>query len=110
MKLQPLMSVVYVASRAGGNWIPIKRLPNAFMRCGGNLRMGIAMSIPNEIVHQDERIETIIRSLGGNSAPALFESYRIAGTNRDAFVAALIGRLCVLEARTALEAKRDQIP
>lgn len=71
--------------------------------------MGIAMSIPNEIVHQDERIETIIRSLGSNSAPALFESYRIAGTNRDAFVAALIGRLCVLEARTALDIKRDRV-
>nr|WP_321268222.1 hypothetical protein [Alcaligenes faecalis] len=68
------------------------------------------MFTPEKIVYQDQKIETIIRAHGGNSASSLFESYRIAGTNRDAFVAALIGRLCVIEARAALDAKRDQAP
>ncbi|MCO7642545.1 hypothetical protein NJI34_37880 [Pseudomonas sp. S 311-6] len=68
------------------------------------------MSTPESIVHQDGEIGSIISIHGSSSAPYLFERYRISGANRDTFVAALIGRLCVLEARAALEAQRDAAP
>lgn len=61
--------------------------------------MRIVMTNPENIVYQDSQITQILEFHKGAAAPALFERYRIAGENRDAFVAALIGRLCVLEAR-----------
>lgn len=57
------------------------------------------MSNPENIVYQDKQITQILEYHKGSAAPALFERYRISGENRDAFVAALIGRLCVLETR-----------
>lgn len=57
------------------------------------------MSTPEKIVHEDSQITQILEYHKGESAPALFERYRISGGNRDAFVAALIGRLCLLEAQ-----------
>lgn len=57
------------------------------------------MKTSENIVHQDSQITQILEYHKGTAAPALFERYRISGTNRDAFVAALIGRLCMLEAR-----------
>lgn len=57
------------------------------------------MPNPENIVYQDSQITQILEFHKGAAAPALFERYRIAGENRDAFVAALIGRLCLLEAR-----------
>lgn len=50
---------------------------------------------------QDRQIARILAA--GQATPsALFEAYRIAGENRDAFVAALIARLCVDQARAAI--------
>lgn len=57
------------------------------------------MKTPENIVHQDSQITQILEYHKGAAASALFEQYRASGTNRDAFVAALIGRLCLLEAR-----------
>lgn len=59
------------------------------------------MSRPSAIVIQDQQIARIMAD--GQAAPsALFEAYRISGENRDAFVAALIARLCVDQARATL--------
>lgn len=59
------------------------------------------------IVVQDQAIAQILTAAHGGAAPLLFERYRIAGQNKDAFVAALIMRLCVAEARHALGADKD---
>lgn len=61
------------------------------------------MCAPENIVHQDKQIGLIIGSKSINTASDLFDRYRIAGSNKDAFVAALIGRLCVLEAQASLK-------
>lgn len=60
--------------------------------------MNKAMSNSENIVYQDAQITRIIEQHKGGAAPVLFERYRISGENRDAFVAALIGRLCLLDA------------
>jgi hypothetical protein len=57
------------------------------------------MPNPENIVYQDSQIAQILEFHKGAAAAALFERYRVSGENKDAFVAALIGRLCVLEAR-----------
>jgi len=62
------------------------------------------MATPEKIVFQDKRIAEILGAGRGNDAHDLFEYYRIsASQNRDVFVAALIGRLCVLEAQKRLD-------
>jgi len=58
---------------------------------------------PKKIVTQDKRISEFIDAGRANAASDLFEYYRILGENREAFVAALIARLCVLEARHRLD-------
>lgn len=63
------------------------------------------MNSPENIVYQDSQITQILEFHKGGAASALFERYRISGQNRDAFVAALIGRLCVFEARITLEGR-----
>ena len=63
------------------------------------------MSSPENIVYQDKQIGLIIGANPAGSAPALFERYRVSGTNKDAFVAALIARLCLLETQQALSKK-----
>lgn len=57
------------------------------------------MNNSNLIGVSDKQISEIIEFHKGGSAPVLFEWYRISGVNQDDFVAALIARLCVLEAR-----------
>ncbi|MBP6018780.1 MAG: hypothetical protein KA735_04760 [Burkholderiaceae bacterium] len=57
------------------------------------------MSNPENIVYQDKQITQILEYHKGAATSALFERYRISGVNQGAFVAALIGRLCVLETR-----------
>lgn len=57
------------------------------------------MSKPEFIVYEDSQITRIFEDHKGAAAAALFEQYRISGVNQGAFVAALIGRLCVLEVR-----------
>lgn len=54
------------------------------------------------IVVQDQKIAQILASTEGQAASLLFEHYRIAGRNQDVFVAALIARLCMAEARRRL--------
>lgn len=56
------------------------------------------LQVENPIVIQDERIALCL-SYHGLKADALFESYRTS-PDKDAFVAALIGRLLVLMARS----------
>jgi len=58
---------------------------------------------PKSIVAQDKRISEFIDTGRANAVSDLFEYYRIVGENREAFVAALIARLCVLEARHRLD-------
>jgi len=57
------------------------------------------MRDPSSVVLADAEIARVLASDQGNAAERLFERYRIAGTGRDAFVTALIGRLCVENAR-----------
>lgn len=57
------------------------------------------MRDPSPVVLTDAEIARVLASDQGNAAERLFKRYRIAGTGRDAFVAALIGRLCVMNAR-----------
>ncbi|WP_368647743.1 hypothetical protein ABRZ00_12840 [Castellaniella ginsengisoli] len=64
------------------------------------------MPDPENIVYQDSQITQILEFHKGAAAPVLFERYRMAGANQEAFVAALIGRLCVLEGRQTLDAGR----
>jgi hypothetical protein len=66
------------------------------------------MPDPENIVHQDSQITQILEYRKGSAASALFERYRISGVNQDAFVSALIGRLCVLEARCGANFERGQ--
>lgn len=61
------------------------------------------MSSSENIVYQDAQITEILEYHKGNAASALFERYRISGVNKDAFVAALIGQLCITEARASFE-------
>lgn len=61
------------------------------------------MTSPVNIVYQDLKITQILEYHKGSAAPALFEQYRVSGQNRDAFVAALIGRLCLLDTRERIE-------
>lgn len=61
------------------------------------------MNGPENIVYQDSQITQILEFHKGAATSALFERYRISGSNRDAFVAALIGRLCVFETRIMSE-------
>jgi len=56
------------------------------------------MACPEHIVHQDEQIERVINANHGNAVSALFERYRISD-DKDAFVAALIARLCLRESQ-----------
>ena len=60
--------------------------------------MRTGMTHSNQIGIFDTQITEILEFHKGNAAPALFERYRISGENRDDFVAALIARLCILEA------------
>lgn len=56
------------------------------------------MPDPQFIVSQDKKIVEIIGYYGAAGAIShLFEQYRVSGSNKDEFVAALIGRLCLLE-------------
>jgi len=66
------------------------------------------MTKPENIVYQDSQITQILEYHKGEAAQALFERYRISGQNRDAFVAALIGRLCLLEAQRCLSKGKGQ--
>jgi hypothetical protein len=59
------------------------------------------MSILSSIVRYDTEIARVIES-EQDAASMLLERYRIAGHGKDAFVAALIGRLCVDHARRAI--------
>lgn len=62
------------------------------------------MSNSESIVFQDKKISQIIEYYGPAAAVSrLFEEYRIAGANRDDFVAALIARMCVLETKKDLK-------
>lgn len=65
----------------------------------GQSWVNIGMPNPENIVYQDSQITQILEFHKGMAAPVLFERYRISGVNQDAFVAALIGRLCMLEVR-----------
>lgn len=56
---------------------------------------------PENIGYQDTKITQILEYHKGAAAPALFERYRISGVNKDAFVAALIARLCLIEAKAS---------
>lgn len=53
------------------------------------------MTDSQEIVRQDEVIGKILDQAPGRAASLLFERYRIAGDAEEAFVAALIGRVCL---------------
>lgn len=66
------------------------------------------MPNPENIVYQDSQITQILEYHKGAAVSALFERYRVSGVNQDAFVAALIGRLCVLEARYGTNFERGQ--
>jgi len=57
------------------------------------------MTSHRNVVFQDKKITEMLGSGRSSDAHDLFEYNRISGENRDAFVAALIGRLCVLETR-----------
>lgn len=61
------------------------------------------MNKPENIVYQDSQITQILEYHKGGAASELFERYRISGSNRDAFVAALIGRLCLLEVQSRIK-------
>ncbi len=59
------------------------------------------MSKPQIIVVEDKKIQEIIDYYGPSGAiPHLFELFRISGASKDDLVAALIGRLCLLEQRS----------
>lgn len=58
------------------------------------------MNDSRSVVVQDREIAQILTALRGAAAPVLFERYRISGQSQDAFVAALIARLCVADTRT----------
>ncbi|MBD9419837.1 hypothetical protein IB259_11280 [Achromobacter sp. ACM04] len=61
------------------------------------------MNDSGNIVVQDQAIAQILTAARGAAAPLLLERYRIAGQNQDAFVAALIMRLCVAEMHLRLK-------
>lgn len=63
------------------------------------------MSSPEDVVYQDSQITEILDFHKTAAAPVLFERYRISGKNQDAFVAALIGRLCLLDTQRMCRAK-----
>lgn len=71
-------------------------------QCGQSHVRTEAMNNSNEIGIFDNQITEILEFHKGNAAAALFERYRIPGTNRDSFVAALVGRLCLLESRSLI--------
>ncbi|WP_156350612.1 MULTISPECIES: hypothetical protein [Achromobacter] len=60
------------------------------------------MNNSKDIVVQDLAIVQILTASRGAAAPLLFERYRISGQGQDAFVAALIARLCMAEIRMRL--------
>ncbi len=49
----------------------------------------------NSLGMQDKKITEILDFYKGNSAPHLFERYRVSGEQKNDFVAALIMRLCL---------------
>lgn len=57
------------------------------------------MANPQEIVGQDAIISEILDANPYGAAADLFERYLVVSASRDAFVAALIGRLVMREAR-----------
>jgi len=50
----------------------------------------------------DKEIEEVINTPNSNAVSVLFERYRLSN-NPDEFVAALIGRLCMLHAQSLLK-------
>lgn len=58
------------------------------------------MSEPSQIVLLDAEIERVLQSAQGRAASVLLDRYRCAGPQKDAFVAALIGRVCVAHQRS----------
>ncbi|MBK1780580.1 hypothetical protein JHL22_05060 [Advenella sp. WQ 585] len=59
------------------------------------------MSNSESITFENKKIKQIIEHYGPAKAIShLFEEYRVSGGNRDAFVAALIARMCLIESRT----------
>jgi hypothetical protein len=68
------------------------------------------MPKPQIIVIQDKKIQEIIGHYGpGGAISRLYEQYRISGANKDEFVAALIGRLCLLEQKV-YECTKNNLP
>jgi len=59
------------------------------------------MPNPESIVREDAQITQILTTNGANAVSALFEYYRIHRS--DDFVAALVGRLCMLHAQSLLK-------
>lgn len=60
------------------------------------------MSRHENVFYRNSQVTQVPEYHKGAAAPALFERYRISGSDRDAFVAALIGRLCLLEVQSRI--------